>query len=56
MYQYFDLRLIKLDLFTQKLLFTHVLSLQYSIVTKILMFYMSNECILQLRTNPKQQP
>jgi hypothetical protein len=38
----FDLRLIiTLDLSTQKLLFTDVLSPQYSIVIKILMFYMN---------------
>jgi hypothetical protein len=37
----FDLRLITLDLSTQKLLFTDVLSPQYSIVIKILIFYMN---------------
>ena len=37
----FDLRLITLDLSTQKLLFTDVLSPQYSIVINILMFYMN---------------
>jgi hypothetical protein len=37
----FDLRLITLDLSSQKLLFTDVLSPHYSIVIKLLIFYMN---------------